>query len=308
MWRMQAGNRTGAGIAMMLGFAVFGPVIDVFAKLSAEAIPIGQIVASRFLVQSALLVPLIAVLGLVHRPDRIELALHALRGIIVAAATLFFFGAVKVMPLADALAIFFVEPFLLVFLGAWLLDEGLGWRKVIPCVIGFAGALMVIRPRFDEFGWVAALPLGTALCFALYAILTRHMAGRGNPLTLQAYTGLAALILSLPALAAFQGTGQPCFDPVRPDARFALYLGFMGLAATIAHVFISFAFTLAPASVLAPLGYLEIVSGTALGWFVFADFPDRWTAAGIAVIVASGLFILWAERPRPDAPVLTEAP
>ncbi len=297
------------GILMMLGFAAFGPVIDVFAKLAAQSVPVGQVAASRFLVQTLLLLPIVLLLGNLHRPKRSEIVLHLVRGALILAATLSFFGAVKYMPVADAIAVFFVEPFILTALGGYLLGETIGWRRILACCIGFLGALLVIKPSFATFGWVATLPLGTAFCFAIYVILTRRMAGRGDPITLQAYTGLAALTYILPVLWLMNATGNAVLDPIIPDLRFTLYLLGTGVAATIAHVFISYAFTWTPATVLAPLGYLEIVSATGLGWLVFADFPDRLTFLGVAIIIASGLFVLWREQisaARPPSLPVTE--
>lgn len=296
------------GILMMLGFAAFGPVIDVFAKLAAAEVPVAQVSAARFLVQSALLLPIAALLGRLHRPDKSETALHMLRGALVLAATLLFFGAVKYMPIADAIAVFFVEPFILTLLSSLLLGETIGWRRILACATGFLGAMLVIKPSFADFGWIAAMPLGTAFCFAFYVILTRQMASRGHPVTLQAYSGIAALSYILPVLWLMNGSGNPVLDPIMPDLRFALYLLGTGLAATTAHVFISYAFTWAPAAVLAPLGYFEIVTATILGWLVFHDFPDRLTFLGVAIIVASGLFVLWRERLKPTPVSLPAIP
>ncbi len=284
------------GILMMLGFAAFGPVIDIFAKLAAQGVPVGQVAAARFVVQTAILLPLAFALKRLHIPDRREIATHFLRGALLITTTLTFFSAVKYMPVADAIAVFFVEPFVLTILGGYLLGEPIGWRRIAGCVIGFVGALLVIKPSFASFGWIAALPLGTALGFAFYVILTRRMADRGNPITLAAYTGLAAMVYILPVLWAFDASGNTFLDPKIPDLRFSLYLAGVGLAATTAHVFISYAFTWTPATVLAPFGYLEIVSATILGWLVFQDFPDRLTILGVAIIIASGMFVLWRER------------
>lgn len=300
-------STTNRGILMMLGFAAFGPVIDIFAKLAAAEIPIGQITLARFAIQVALLLPFVALAGRLHRPDRTEIGLHLFRGFIFVTGGLMFFGAVKYMPVADALAIFFVEPFILTFLGALMLGETIGWRRIVACGIGFLGAMLIIKPSFAEFGWVATLPLGTALGFAFYAVLTRQMSSRGDPVTIQAYTSIAGLLLIGPLTLAFAGTGNGIFDPVWPDTRFALYLLGVGIAGTVAHIFVNYAFVMAPAVVLAPFGYLEIVSGTILGWLVFRDFPDGLTFLGIAIIVGSGLFVLWREnvsasRPQPLPP------
>ena len=289
-------STTTRGIAMMLCFGVTGPIIDVFAKLAAQEVPVGQVSAARFLVQSALLFPLAYSLGRMHKPKTDEIALHCLRGALILTATFAFFTAIKYMPLADAIAIFFIEPFILTLLSAWLLHEPVGWRRLAACVVGFGGAMLVIKPSFTTLGWVALLPICTSLCFALYVILTRRMSKRGDPLTLQAYSGLAALIYVLPVLWLFNGTGHTALDPIIPDLRFTLYLLCTGIAATVAHMFISYAFTYAPASVLAPLGYFEIAPTVIFGWLVFDNLPDPLTYLGIAIIVASGLFVLWREQ------------
>jgi drug/metabolite transporter (DMT)-like permease len=288
-------DRTLAGIAMMACFALFGPVIDTFAKLATD-IPVGQISAARFAVQAAMLLPLAAALGALHRPDWPEMRLHLVRGGLITVATMAFFAAVQVMPIADAIAIFFVEPFLLTLLGHFMLGETIGWRRVLACLIGFGGALLVIRPSFSAFGWVSALPLVTALMFAFYMALTRRMAQAMNPITLQAYTALAACVLVVPALALAEGSGIAALDPVWPEGRNWLWLLGVGLAATVAHLFISFALSFAPAATIAPLQYLEIVSATVLGYLIFGDFPDAQTFLGVGIIVGAGLYVFVRER------------
>jgi len=143
----------------MMGFIITGPFIDIFAKLATAAVPVAQIAAARFLFQGAFIAP----------------------------------GAVKYMPIADAIAIFFVEPFILALMGWFFLGESLGPRRLTACFIGFIGALLVIQPSFAAVGWPAFLPLGTAIFFALYLLITRTMAQRIDPLAMQTYTSVAAL-------------------------------------------------------------------------------------------------------------------
>ncbi|PWE32045.1 EamA family transporter [Maritimibacter sp. 55A14] len=291
-----APDRALLGIFLMTVFALFGPVIDVFAKLASETIPVGQAVAARFAVQSLLLLPVAAALGGLHRPGRAEVIRHFLRAALILLATGCFFAALAVMPMADAIAIFFVEPFILTLLGGVLLGEAVGWRRYLACAVGFGGALLIIKPSFSDFGAVAFLPLGTAVCFAFYMILTRRMAVAMHPLTLQAYTAVAAMALILPVLGYGNAGGLAPIDPVWPDLRSGLYLLGIGVAATVAHLFISFALKFAPAATIAPLQYIEIVSATLLGFWVFGDFPDLLTMLGIAIIVGSGLFVYLRER------------
>lgn len=295
-------DRVGLGIALMVAFSVTGPMIDVFGKLAGDVIPVGEIVFARFTIQSLALVPLALVLGHLHRPGRAEVALHLARAALILLATGFFFSALRFMPIADAMSIFFVEPLLLTLLGGLLLGEPVGWRRITASIIGFGGALLVIKPKFAELGLVSTLPLGTALFFAFYMILTRRMAREMSPVTLQAYTAVAAFALMVPILWAFDGSGVGPLDPVWPDQRYMLYLLGVGIAATIAHVFISFALANAPAATIAPLQYLEIVGATGLGYLVFGDFPDALTFVGIAVIVGSGLYVFIREQALAKAP------
>ncbi len=299
-----ASDRPLLGILLMIGFTIVAPGMDALAKLAGEAIPVGQILAFRFGVQALLLLPLAAVLGRLVWPGPPELRIHFARAGLILAATGAFFAALRVMPIADAIAIFFVEPFVLTLLGAAFLGEAVGWRRLLACATGFAGALLVIRPSLAAFGPVALLPLVTAVCFALYMILTRRMAHSLHPVALQAWTALAASALILPLLLAFDGSAVAPLDPVLPEGRYWAFLAGIGVTASLSHVMISAALRHAPAATLAPLQYLEIVAATALGYLVFADLPDAQTGLGIAIIVGSGLYVILRERrlARPPQP------
>lgn len=284
------------GILLMIGFSILGPVIDVFGKLATSEVPAAEITLGRFTIQTLLLIPIViwrkALIALSFR----ELMQHIARGVLMAIATVFFFSAIKYMPIADAISIFFVEPMILTLLGGLLLGEPVGWRRYVACAVGFAGAMIVIQPSFEELGWVSALPLGTALCFAFYLVLTRSMAQKIDPFAMQAYSGLSGAVFIALVLWAFEGSGDITFDPVWPSAYAIKLLIGVGLAATIAHMLIVYAFRFAPASVLAPLQYLEIVSATVFGYLIFDDRPDPTKWIGVAIIIASGLFIFARER------------
>ncbi|RMD46443.1 MAG: DMT family transporter [Alphaproteobacteria bacterium] len=290
------GERVLLGIALMCGFAVTGPLIDTFAKLATRSLPVVEVVLARFTVQALALAPLALLIGGLHRPGRREWGLHLLRGALIVGATMFFFSALRVLPLAEAISIFFVEPLLLTLLGGLLLGEAIGWRRILAALVGFAGALVIIRPSFEVFGPAALLPLGTALCFAFYMILTRRMAPGMNPLALQTHTGAAAALLLVPVLWLGDGSGLPLIDPVLPSPPEAALLLGVGLAAAAAHLFITYALRFAPAATVAPLQYLEVVSASLLGWWVFGDLPDRFTLLGVAIIIASGLYVFARER------------
>ncbi|MDJ0628698.1 MAG: DMT family transporter [Rhodobacter sp.] len=290
------GDRPLLGILLMTGFAAIAPGMDAFAKLAGEAIPVGQILAFRFGIQTLVLVPLALGLGALVRQSGKAILLHAVRAALILAATGCFFSALRFMPMADAIAIFFVEPFILTLLGAVFLGETIGWRRLLACAIGFAGALLVIRPSFGDLGAIALLPLATAVFFALYMVLTRKVAKALHPVALQAWTALAAAVLILPLLAVFEGSGIQPLDAVMPQGAYWAFLVGVGATATLSHLLLSGALRFAPAATIAPLQYLEIVSATLLGLMLFGDFPDRQTLIGIAVIVTSGIYVFLRER------------
>jgi drug/metabolite transporter (DMT)-like permease len=267
-----------------------------------------QIVAARFGVQVMILIPLAIMMGVAMRPTARDVVGHLMRGLMLLLATFCFFSAIRYMPIANAMAIFFVEPFILTLMGRLLLGEQVGPRRVTACVIGFIGALFVIKPSFQELGFVALLPLGTAVTFAAYMILTRTMSDRQHPIALQAYTALGASLLILPLIIGFEGTNNPWLDPVWPSEFAMMALLAVGILATISHLLLSVALKLAPTATIAPLQYLEIAGSVAVGYFLFRDFPDSLTWLGIAIIVGSGLYVFARERRadlqrRPTPPV-----
>lgn len=287
---------TAIGIAAMVVFTVLAPFIDVLAKIAAQDIPPAEVSIARFVAQFGVLMPLVVWRGELTRVTRRILALHALRGVAVAMATIFFVSAIRLMPVADALAIFFVSPLFLTLLGGLVLGEKVGWRRYAACAVGFAGALIVIRPSFAELGWAALLPVGSAALFIVYVLPTRFMGARESIVSMQAFAGLFGLIFVTALLFVGEGSGSPVFDPVWPNASGWALLALIGGLTTISHLFLTTAFAKASASILAPLQYLEIVTATILGWLVFSDLPDATRFLGIAIVVGSGLYIIWRER------------
>lgn len=296
------------GILFMIGFCITAPIMDGMAKLTPNEVPVLQIVAARFGVQVVILIPLAIMMGVAMRPTARDVVGHLMRGLMLLLATFCFFSAIRYMPIANAMAIFFVEPFILTLMGGLLLGEHVGLRRITACVIGFIGALFVIQPSFQELGFVALLPLGTAVTFAAYMILTRTMSDRQHPIALQAYTALGASLLILPLIIGFEGTNNPWLDPVWPSEFAMMALLAVGILATISHLLLSVALKLAPTATIAPLQYLEIAGSVAVGYFLFRDFPDSLTWLGIAIIVGSGLYVFARERRadlqrRPTPPV-----
>ena len=289
-------NSVTLGILFMLAFAITGPLIDLFAKLASAEVPIGQIILSRFILQGFVLLPVAIILSLAHRPTFKEFQMHFLRATLILIGTGSFVSAIKYMPLADAMAIFFVEPFMVTLLGGFVLGETVGYRRLIACLIGFFGALFIIKPSFSLFGMIAFLPLLTAFSFTFYIFITRKMAQNMHPVTLQAYTALAAVIILLPIIIWANDTNIELLDPITPSLKAIFLLLGVGIAAIIAHLFITFALSMAPATIIAPLQYFEIVTATLFGYLFFSDFPDKWTFLGVFIIILSGVYVILREH------------
>jgi drug/metabolite transporter (DMT)-like permease len=284
------------GVGLMLGFCTVAPMIDVFAKLATAHVSVGVITLGRFLFQALLMLPLLWAMGFSLRLPVSALGLVALRAAASVISTLCFVAAVALMPIADALAIAFVEPFVLMILGAVLLRETVGWRRVSASIVGFGGALFIIQPSFVAFGPVALLPLGTAVSFAFYMLITRQLSRRIAPVPMQLHTAWVAVLICLPLRARGEAGAIAPLAPSWPSlAVWGLLFG-TGLAASVAHLFMTYALRFAPAVTIAPLSYAEIVTAVAVGWFFFRDFPSGLVWLGIAIVTASGLYVIHRER------------
>jgi drug/metabolite transporter (DMT)-like permease len=289
-------DRILVGVALMLAFCVLAPLLDVSAKLAAATVPVGQITAARFVGQGLIMLPIVLAMRLVWRISPADVWLVVLRAVFLILSTYTFVAAIQVMPIADALAIAFVEPFILLILGRFLFGDEVGPRRIIASCVGFGGALLVIQPSLAVFGLVALFPLGTAFFFAFYMLSTRQLAARLHPVTMQMHTSIAGALICVPLIWAFDGSGIPSLDPVWPQGLDWVWLAGVGFWASVSHLCMTYALKYAPSATLAPLHYLEIVAAVALGYLVFGDFPNPMTWAGIAIICASGLYIVWRER------------
>jgi len=285
------------GIVLMLIFCLIAPLLDVSAKLAAEdGVPVGQITTARFLIQGLLMLPIVIALGLSLRLSPRALGFTLLRAVFLIISTFSFVSGIAVMPVADALAIAFVEPFILLLLGSLIFGDRVGPRRIAACAVGFGGALLVIQPSLAAFGLVALWPLGTAVFFALYMLVTRAISAWMHPVTMQFHTAWTGFLLCLPILVLAEGSGITALDPVMPQGLDWIWLTGVGFWAALSHLAITYALKHAPAATLAPLHYSEIVVAVALGYLIFADFPNPLTWAGIGVITASGLYIIHRER------------
>lgn len=289
-------DRPVLGVMLMLGFCAMAPLGDASAKALGATMTLGQLLLVRFAIQAAVLAPVIVATGGTFRMNGRLLRLTAIRTVLHIIGIGAMFTALQFLPLADAIAIAFVMPFIMLLLGRFALGEEVGRRRIAACAVGFTGTLMVVQPSFAEVGAPALLPLLVAVIFALFMLVTRQMAKEVDPISLQAVSGAMATVL-LGGLVLGLGDAVPKgFAMKWPDgAEWALLLA-VGLLGTVAHLLMTWSLRFAPSATLAPMQYLEIPFATVVGWAAFGDLPNGLAAVGILVTIAAGLYIIWREQ------------
>ncbi|MCH2094092.1 MAG: DMT family transporter [Rhodobacteraceae bacterium] len=284
------------GVFLMLGFCFVAPMGDATAKLLGDRVPLVQVLLWRFGLQACLLIPLVALTGRIWRMHGTVLWLTALRTVLHILGIGMMFSALRYLPLADAVAIAFVMPFIMLLLGHVVLGEEVGWRRLIACLVGFIGTLLVVQPSFQEVGWPALLPIGVAVNFSVFMLVTRQIAKKTDPIGLQAVSGVMAVFIILPILVFVPAGTTPGVGWIAADAPSLGLLVAIGALGTLAHLLMTWSLRYAPSATLAPMQYLEIPIATFIGLIVFADLPNGLAAIGIMITLAAGLYIVIRER------------
>jgi drug/metabolite transporter (DMT)-like permease len=274
---------------MCLAWALFA-CLDTTAKYLSTAtdLPMTQIVWVRFLGQLA---AMLALLGLVALPDLVrtrKLAIQMIRSFLMLSATACNFLALRYLQLDQTTTIGFLTPLTVALLAGPLLGEWIGWRRAVAIAIGFCGALVAIRPGSAGVHPAVALAFGTMLSLALFGIATRYLAAFDRTEVTLFYSLIAGTVFIAPFALA---------DWVWPsDARAWMVLLSMGIYGGLGHYAYILAHRYAPASTVAPFLYISLLTHSTGGFLVFGQVPDRWTLAGAAIVVATGLYLLHRER------------
>jgi drug/metabolite transporter (DMT)-like permease len=281
------------GIAIIvLGFMII-PAMDALGKWLSTDYSVWQISWARFFFHLLFLAPFVLWRYRLRAILLPKQGLQVLRGGFLMGATICFFGALAILPLADTLALSFVSPLLVTLLSPWLLGETVGWRRRAAVVVGFLGVLIIVRPGFQEVGLGALLALASGCSFAFYVIATKKLAGTAPPMVTLTYTALlGCVVLSLLMTVGGESVWR------WPDREAWIMMAGIGAIAVVGHFLLITAYDYADASLLAPFYYSEMIMSATLGYLVFGDFPDPWTWVGIAIIVASGVYIAIRERVR----------
>lgn len=287
---MSEHDRSGVGFAVA-GFACLA-VGDAVVKTMAGAWPAFAVAALRFTIGAAAL----SVLLWRSEGPRAFVPSHpwlqVARGICLAVASVSFFTAIYLMPLAEAMAISFLSPVLTQLFAGLLLGEKVHRRVWLASLLAFAGVVIVLRPNLAELGPAALLPLNSATFFALLIIANRASAGQGSALSMQVFVaGVCAPILILGALAArLSGIPELSFGWPRWDV--VLRCAIVAASASTAHWLAYVGAARAGAAAIAPAIYVQMLVAIVLGWWWFGDRPDAATLIGAALIVGAGLY-LW---------------
>lgn len=275
------------GVLFMLAAGFVFVVMDATGKQMTQSLPVMEVSWGRYLFHFAMMPLFLGGQSFAACLRTSRPWLQFMRSWLLLGSTFFFFLAVKYIPLATATSIGFVAPLLVTALSVPLLGERVGPRRWAAVVIGFASVLIIIRPGFGMIHWAVALPVVTAACFSLYQITTRILSRSDTAATTFFYSATVGFVVTS-ALVPFEW--------VTPDLAGWAGLAMLGLSGGLAHYLMIRAFSIAPASLLAPFGYIQLVWAVLIGFVWFGDFPDSWTLAGATIIVASGLYVLYRER------------
>jgi drug/metabolite transporter (DMT)-like permease len=289
--RSSPSQRPLLGIGIMLIAMAVLPFLDVIAKYLGDiGVPVVQIVWARMFFGTFLTLPI--VVGQfgwkpVLTPD--SAGIQVIRSLLLLGSTGLYFWSLKYLPVADALAIFFVQALAVTLLSPFMLGEHVGLRRWLATIVGFIGTLIIIRPGFQTFNLGILLALGSGFATAVYMLLTRKIAGRAPALLTTLHTNAAGMVIvSIAVLFVWQAP---------TPTEWGLFV-LLAAIATLGHYMIVRAFDYAEASTLAPFSYTEIIMAVIGGWWFFGDFPDFWTFLGVGILIASAVYMSYRERLR----------
>jgi drug/metabolite transporter (DMT)-like permease len=274
------------GVALVLAATFLFAWGDTLGKHLSMLYAATLILSARYVIN---LVLVLIVMWPRHRSDvwrTQRTGLVVLRGLFLAIATVTMLVALRVMPVAETVAIIYITPVLLLLASGPILGErvsALGW---VCAALGFAGVLLIARPGSGLDTWGVALCLINAVLGTGYHLLTRFLARTETTMALLFHTALVGSVISI-GLTLAMGV------PVWPGARDMLVILAYATCATVGHLLFTSAYREAPASTLAPVNYMHIAFATLLGWIVFQQLPDALGFTGMALIAAAGLLAAW---------------
>lgn len=300
--------RLGALCALVA--VMFLSINDVAIKFLSEGYALHQVVLIRSLIGLFVIVALIAPMTngrAVAKTKRLKM--HMLRGLCVVFANMTFFLGLAAMPLADAVAIFFVSPLLITVFSVIFLGETVGPRRWMAVALGLVGVLLMMRPGTESFQIASLLPVAAAMFYATIHIITRRIGATESATTMAFYIQVMFIIVCLGmGLAIGDGRFGDQTDPSLAFlfrawtwpamADWPLFL-IIGVGIGFGGYLISQAYRVTEASYVAPFEYLALPMSVVWGMTIFGEFPDMWDYLGMALILGAGLFMVWRDGQRP---------
>ena len=276
------------GIALMCGAVALFAVLDTTAKYLNTEMDAMQITWARY--TSAFVLTLIVSNPLTHT-DLLRtrsLKLQMVRSVLLVASSALNFLALRWLQLDEALSIIFTFPFIVAIASGPLLGEWIGWRRWCAILFGFGGVLLITRPGFGGMHPAAALSLAATICYGFYAVITRIVSRVDSNQTSLFYANCIGALVMLPVI--------PFVWQAPSSWVTALLMIAIGVLGSLGHFCLIAGHRLAPASVLSPFVYTQLIWVVILGYLVFDHVPTGWTMAGAAMVIASGLYLLYRER------------
>lgn len=276
----------------LAGFAILSVGDAIIKTMAGQWSPVA-IAALRFSAGAAGLSALLLIREgrSAFRPQRPLIQMF--RGFCLAMATICFFSAIFYMPLAEATALIFVAPIFTAMLSGTILKEKVARVTWFASAIAFAGVILVLRPNLAEVGWIALLPLGSAMFFSFMMIANRAVATQGSSLSMQAFIALFAAPVLIAAAYLGKTSGIQMFAVGWPPAIVVAKCMLVAVTASSAHWMVYIGTAKAGAATVAPMTYVQLLVAIVLGWALFGSTPDLATLIGSAIIIAAGLLI-WA--------------
>jgi drug/metabolite transporter (DMT)-like permease len=290
------------GIVWIVAAMVMLSLQDSLVKLLGATYALHQIVLIRSLIAAvATLVVLAATARLALLRTR-RWSLHLTRGLLLLVTNSAFFLALVAMPIAEAVAMFFVAPLFITLLSALLLGEPVGPRRLFAVLIGFAGVVIMVRPGSGLFGYVALLPVGAAATYAVMQIMTRRLGTTDSAATMACYIHVTFIVAGVAMGLAvgdgrFAGSDDPSLDFLlrswrMPTGEDLPLFGLVGLLIAVASVLLSQAYRITEAATIAPFEYIALPLSAIWGFLFWGDVPDAIATLGMGLIVGSGVFVV----------------
>ncbi len=265
-------------------------VLNAISKTLSQTFPVIEVIWGRYVFAFIFMLALFLPQSGMNLFRWHNVPSQIVRGLLLFASSFLYFHGIVYLPLATAASISLTSPLVVTALSSKFLGEPVGPRRWAACGIGFIGALIVVRPGHAHFEWHSLLIVASTLCSSLYQLFSRRYGQTERPDASATMATIVGTVAAAPLLP---------FDWVTPTLgwHWLLFAG-MGVMAGVGHYFLTIAYSQAPAAVVAPFNYMQLLGAALLGYLVFQDIPDFWTWIGAAVIVSSGLYLGHVERQK----------